>query len=1005
MHFRKTVLTPFLFLAFFAISYQSAGQILWADSCRSTSFTGSLLPGPGLFSEFKSVHEYSNGDLAVAGFLRRAGSPAPSTFAFASRMSASGVVLWTKYIGDTAVGNFTDTRVYSSVLTNNGDLLIQTNTYNNPNGGPDLIRFDGNGNLIWKKRLPIFTFNAIFQDIIETSDGGFLMGGVAMTNNGIILKLNNQGNMIWSKSFFNNVYVNCRSIAESPSGYYFTGYTYQFNFSSTENLLAKLDKNTGDTLWTKGFGEATAAQGLTEYGFDRIVYKSGLLYLQGSTSVNYTGLNKPSSIEVIFNESGIITDTKRVENAEVRMDRSALFRGRFFDHNTRTGVQFNRSDTSDFYVFRLDGQNNPMWAWKLPYTGIEVASDFIVSKDLSLIVSGVLPVYNPIFLERAILKRIHPNGKLIGCSNLPVAITVSSPLIQTSGIAIQMLSNTAGAVTMSPIAVFYDFPFTWVLDCTSQANCYISKIEGSNIVCTGNSQIYKIRRKGQCAAPVTFYSSSPDVQISVLSDTSVNIIFNGSGAKKIFTSQMSTCGLLYDSVTVDVIAASGPVNLGIDRFLCGTALSIPAGGNFQSYVWSNGSSDSVINVALPGIYHVTVTDYCNVISSDTIEIFSVQQIDYNIGSDTTICKGDTLKVKAPGNFNNYQWRNAYNMLIDNDSTVRVFPSIDTFYISTAEKYTGCVVSDTIHITIKTGGVLVAGADTLICSNQTLLLNATSGFTNYLWNTGSTGPVLSVQQSGNYSVVATNSNGCKSRDTVNVTVENTPDPQISPFTNICENVPRLLSMPNSYATYLWQDNSTQATYSATDTGWYHVEVLSDKGCRGKDSVYLKSFVPMPSGFLIGDSIICPYENTILRSNSAFARYTWVNGSSQPTLTVNQQGMYWLEVEDGNGCIAKDTLTVGYDMCSQVLSFPTAFSPNQDGLNDLFAPKVWGDLENYSLVIFNRYGEKVFSSVSLSAGWNGNLLGVKQETGSFVYICNYKFKNEPLKQLKGYFTLVR
>jgi gliding motility-associated-like protein len=85
-------------------------------------------------------------------------------------------------------------------------------------------------------------------------------------------------------------------------------------------------------------------------------------------------------------------------------------------------------------------------------------------------------------------------------------------------------------------------------------------------------------------------------------------------------------------------------------------------------------------------------------------------------------------------------------------------------------------------------------------------------------------------------------------------------------------------------------------------------------------------------------------------------------------------------------------------------PTAFTPNGDGLNDYFGP-IGKVPEGYKMQLFNRNGEVVFKSSSISQKWNGTYKGELQPTSVFIYLINYKdLQNKPHQQ-KGTFMLIR
>lgn len=86
-------------------------------------------------------------------------------------------------------------------------------------------------------------------------------------------------------------------------------------------------------------------------------------------------------------------------------------------------------------------------------------------------------------------------------------------------------------------------------------------------------------------------------------------------------------------------------------------------------------------------------------------------------------------------------------------------------------------------------------------------------------------------------------------------------------------------------------------------------------------------------------------------------------------------------------------------------PNAFTPNNDGRNDVFKPMIFGNVVHYSFVIYNRFGQKVFESTDLTRGWDGNFHGTNSPGDIFVWSCVYQFAGENVENKKGSVTLVR
>lgn len=86
-------------------------------------------------------------------------------------------------------------------------------------------------------------------------------------------------------------------------------------------------------------------------------------------------------------------------------------------------------------------------------------------------------------------------------------------------------------------------------------------------------------------------------------------------------------------------------------------------------------------------------------------------------------------------------------------------------------------------------------------------------------------------------------------------------------------------------------------------------------------------------------------------------------------------------------------------------PSAFSPNNDGKNELCHPQLFGKIVKYHLILFNRWGQKVFDSYDHTNGWDGKINGTPAEMGAYVWSCVYQFSNEEEKHAKGTVLLIR
>ena len=175
-----------------------------------------------------------------------------------------------------------------------------------------------------------------------------------------------------------------------------------------------------------------------------------------------------------------------------------------------------------------------------------------------------------------------------------------------------------------------------------------------------------------------------------------------------------------------------------------------------------------------------------------------------------------------------------------------------------------------------------------------------------------------------------------------------------------------------------------------------------------------FVDNISAGHIPDTAICRsfpvtlYPN--VTTNGSGLLYAWFPpyglscaDCANPVATPGKTTTYSLVVTDGNGCMATDSVTVTIDPCD--IFFPNAFTPNGDGKNDVI--KVIGHLDyfrNFSMSMYNRWGQRVFYTEDIYAGWDGTYKGAQADLGTYFYMIVYSLYGER-HMMKGDFELVR
>jgi gliding motility-associated-like protein len=137
------------------------------------------------------------------------------------------------------------------------------------------------------------------------------------------------------------------------------------------------------------------------------------------------------------------------------------------------------------------------------------------------------------------------------------------------------------------------------------------------------------------------------------------------------------------------------------------------------------------------------------------------------------------------------------------------------------------------------------------------------------------------------------------------------------------------------------------------------------------------------------------------------YTWQDNSSLPYYTVTQPGTYWV-VAGRSDCYASDTVWVG--ACTEFW-VPNAFTPNKDGVNDIFYvfPSDVEKITRFSIYIYNRWGEQVYYSDNILMGWDGTFKGKDCPQATYSYVIIFEAAgNVPLEKegtSRGHVTLYR
>jgi len=235
---------------------------------------------------------------------------------------------------------------------------------------------------------------------------------------------------------------------------------------------------------------------------------------------------------------------------------------------------------------------------------------------------------------------------------------------------------------------------------------------------------------------------------------------------------------------------------------------------------------------------------------------------------------------------------------------------------------------------------------------------------------------------------------------------------------CSNGVVLHAPPNTgVQRYQWYKDS-MAIAGATDpaytvspdynaTGNYNVRMVFPDRCIISDPFYVDLSLFGNIG-LGKDTLLCYDDSLLLKPGIQNVYYLWQDGSTGNDFLVKQPGNYSVKIFNQFGCTVSKSINVNFQQCSECqLYLPSAFTPNGDGLNDVFRVKtICAQVDDFHLQIYARWGQLIFESSNISDGWDGTYKNKPLPIGTYVYIVHYKKYGVPGIQLqKGTITLIR
>ncbi len=388
-------------------------------------------------------------------------------------------------------------------------------------------------------------------------------------------------------------------------------------------------------------------------------------------------------------------------------------------------------------------------------------------------------------------------------------------------------------------------------------------------------------------------------------------------------------------------------------------ITITAAGGTPAYEYSidNGATyqpgNIFSNLPIGNFNNIRVRDANGCITTQTATVVLTDTMRLDLGADSSICFGTTITLIPQTNAltDTFKWTPAATLNYDTVRTPVASPTDTTKYYLTA-KWGVCTRTDSVTVNVLHKPVPYAGRDTAICYKTNAFLNGSasnlSGTVNYAW---------------------------------------------SP--------PDSLNTPNAASTIARMDTTRK----------FYLTVTDNYGCNFSVVDSMMVFMQPQLVVFAGNdtNAIANRPHQLLATGGV--NYVWSPAGplnnpfiANPLAILSNDTYFTVQVTDAIGCTDDDDVFIKvYE--GPMYYLPNAFSPNGDGLNDVFFPVPVGIQSTDYFRVFNRYGAMMFQTKEWMKGWDGTLKGKPAEAGTYVWMIKGIDKNGSVVEMKGTVILLK
>jgi gliding motility-associated-like protein len=545
--------------------------------------------------------------------------------------------------------------------------------------------------------------------------------------------------------------------------------------------------------------------------------------------------------------------------------------------------------------------------------------------------------------------------------------------------------QTSAGITVSPSSTTTYSVSSSQGSCAGPATITVNVVTSPTLSVSGNQNLCAGETSTLSASGANTYSwsngsSSPTIVVSPLSQTAYSVV----GAIGTCTAQ---------AIATLSVTATPVISITGNTVVCAGQPVILTASGAGTYTWNSSITSPTVSTAPSSttVYTVTgTTGPCTASGMYTVHVLPLPVM--VISGTTLLCPGQSTTLTASG-ASSYTWSNG-QISPDNNVT----PASTTSYTVTGSDGT---CTNTAVSTVSVADFNTSGTNSAICEGEYVTLSG-SGAGSYIWSTGSVSPSITIHPlaTSAYTLVET-IGSCTNSAVFTVSVNPAPNIRVSRDTILCAGTSIVLTASGA-SSYLWNTGASTFSLSVTPTVTSAYTVTGAVGTCTDQAVTTVSVLPMPIALYdLSPNPMSELTPLAYFTNQSLNYTSWQwdfgDGSAIDSVNVSPWHDYHhstpgnyltgLTVTNAYGC--KDTKGMILKIEPEFIFYiPNTFTPNNDGLNDLFQGVGIGIVE-FDMLIFDRWGKCIYKTNDIQSGWNGKIKDKEPaEQGTYTWKIEIK-----------------